>query len=249
MIDLHLHVIPGVDDGAADLDEACRMCQMALDDGCEALIVTPHQRHDLWDNRDAESLEALLDRVRDSFGGGLALHLGAEIRVDSELLSELERGSGPSRVSRRGPTCLAGSRYLLLELARGGYNVDPVALTHELTVAGWIPIFAHPEHIRGLDDLETMQRLAEAGALFQITGMSLTGEFGPRAQALCEQYLDAGLVHFVASDAHGAGWRPPGLSRAREALARRWGGEAAEALTRTHAAAVMADRPLEKEAA
>lgn len=248
MIDLHLHVLPGVDDGADDLDEACRMCQMALDDGCEGLIVTPHQRHDLWDNRDAERLEELLDRVRKSFGEGLALHLGAEIRVDSDLLSELERGPGPSHVARRGPTSLAGSRYLLLEFDRGGFNTDPVALTHELTVAGWVPIFAHPEHIRGLEDLETMERMAEAGALFQITGMSLTGEFGPRARSLCERYLDVSLVHFVASDAHGAGWRPPGLSRARQTLARRWGEETAEALTRTHAAAVMADRPLEKAA-
>lgn len=246
MIDLHLHVLPGIDDGATDLDEACRMCQLALDDGCEALIVTPHQRHDRWDNRDREPLEALLDQVREAFGSGLALHLGAEIRVDSELYSEIERRSGPpSRAPRRGLTSLAGSRYLLLELDRGGFSSDPVALTHELKVAGWVPIFAHPEQIRGLDDLESMESLAEAGALFQITGMSLTGDFGPRARSLCERYLDAGLVHFVASDAHGAGWRPPGLSRARETLARGWGEETAELLTRTHPAAVMADDPWE----
>ena len=243
MIDLHLHVLPGIDDGASDLDEACRMCQIALDDGCQALVVTPHQRHDLWDNRERETLEELLEQVQRAFGDELRLHLGAEIRVDSDLLSEIEE------IGERGgtPTSLAGSRYLLLELDRDGVDLgpDPVALTHELTVAGWVPIFAHPEHIHGLDDLALAEQLVAAGGLFQLTAMSVTGDFGPRAQSLCTHYLDAGLAHFVASDAHGAGWRPPGLSQARAALARHWGEETAERLTHTHPDAVVTDRPLE----
>lgn len=243
MIDLHLHVLPGIDDGADDLDEACRMCQLALDDGCTALVVTPHQRHDLWDNRDRTQLSELLEQVRSAFGDGLDLHLGAEIRVDSDFLSEIEE---MDRVGGE-PTSLAGSRYLLVELEREGVDLgpDPVALTHELTVAGWVPVFAHPEHIRGLDDLGLAEQLVDAGGLFQLTAMSLTGDFGPRAQGLCASFLNAGLAHFVASDAHGAGWRPPGLSRARATLARHWGEEVAERLTHTHPAAVVADRPLE----
>lgn len=263
MIDLHLHLLPEVDDGAQDLDEACRMCQMAVDDGCEALVATPHQRHDLWDNRDRRRLEERLRRVRKAFGNGLELYLGAEIRIDSELLAELEPGprtrtsrepetqetaapdaAAPGSNSR--PLSLAGSRYLLLELDRRGPRTDPVALAHELTLDGWIPIFAHPEVIHGLDDLDLARRVVEAGALFQITAMSLTGDFGPRARTICERYVDAGLAHFVASDAHGAGWRPPGLTRAREIVARRWGEDTAERLTRLHAAAVVADRPLEE---
>ena len=253
MIDLHLHLLPEVDDGARDLDEACRMCQMAVDDGCDALVVTPHQRHDLWDNRDRQRLEERLRRVREAFGEGLDLHLGAEIRIDSDLLAELDPESEPepreadSQEPESGsrPLALAGSRYLLLEFDRRGPRIDPVALAHELTVSGRVPIYAHPEVIHGLDDLVLARRAVEAGALFQITAMSLTGDFGPRARRVCERYLDAGLAHFVASDAHGAGWRPPGLSRAREILHRRWGEEAAERLTRLHAAAVVADRPLE----
>lgn len=237
MIDLHLHLLPGVDDGADDLDEACRMCQLAVEDGCEILIATPHQRHDLWGNRDREVLEERLSRVQEAFGDELALHLGAEIRIDSDLLPELEAAGGP--------VPLAGSRYLLLEFDRRGVSPEPLALTHELTVAGWIPIYAHPELIHGLDDLELARQLVEAGALFQLTAMSVTGDFGSRAQAVCERFLDAGLAHFVASDAHGAGWRPPGLSAARSVLARRWGEEVAERLTRAHAAAVVADEPLE----
>lgn len=241
MIDLHLHFLPAVDDGARNLDEACRMCQMALDDGCEALVATPHQRHDLWDNRDGQRLAERLRQVREAFGGGLKLHLGAEIRIDSDLFSELE----PEAEAGARPLPLAGSRYLLLELDRRGPQVDPVALAHELTVSGWIPIYAHPEVIRGLDDLDLARRAMEAGALFQITAMSLTGEFGPHARKICERYIDEGLAHFVASDAHGAEWRPPGLTRAREILHRRWGEETAERLTRIHPAAVVADRPLE----
>lgn len=247
MIDLHLHLLPAVDDGAQDLDEACRMCQMAVDDGCEVLVATPHQRHELWDNRERERLEERLEQVREAFGDSMELHLGAEIRIDSELLAELvpETRETKAAAAESPPLSLAGSRYLLLELDRRGPTGDPVALTHELTVADWVPIFAHPEVIAGLDDLDLARRMVEAGGLFQITAMSLTGDFGPRARSVCERYLDAGLAHFVASDAHGAGWRPPGLTRAREILARRWGEETAERLTRLHASAVVADQPLE----
>lgn len=240
MIDLHLHVLPGVDDGPADLEEALRMCALAAADGCRALIVTPHQRHDLWDNRDRRPLEAALKRLRRAVDEHpdftLDLHLGAEIRVDSELLHELEEESGPLP--------LAGSRYLLLEGSPEGVRPDPVALTHELVVDGWIPIFAHPEFVPGLEDPGLASELTALGACYQITATSLLGEFGRRPLEICCNLLDRGLVHFVASDAHGSAWRPPGLSRARERLARRWGEEVADDLTRRNGEAVLADRPL-----
>lgn len=246
MIDLHLHLLPGIDDGAGDLDEAEAMCRQALDDGCHTLIVTPHQRTDLWENRNHDGqVTDLVDRVRAVAPEGLEIHPGAEVHVDSELLTELED------VSAYGVLPLAGSRWLLLELDRAGVELgpDPEELTHELVVAGWRPIYAHPEMIRGLgEDLDLARRLVDLGATFQLTAMSLLGDFGPRARDVCHAFLDQGLAHFIASDAHGLDWRPPGLSAARRYVSRVWDPELAWRLTEGHAAAVLADQPLLAEA-
>ncbi len=241
MIDVHLHVLPGIDDGAADFEEAAEMCRVALADGCETLILTPHQRHELWENRDRRALESLCDRLQEKVGESPTLHLGAEIRVDSGLLADLE--SGPDS----GPVALAGSRYLLLELDRQGFGPNPPSLTHELILAGWRPIFAHPEFVPPFaEDPNLVLRLAAMGAYFQITAMSLTGGFGRRARSVCERLLDLECVHFVASDAHGLDRRRPGLGGAYREIERRWGRRKAWELTTANPAAILADRPLDR---
>lgn len=241
MIDIHCHVLPGIDDGADDLATAVAMCRMAAEDGCDALILTPHQRTELWENTD----RGLLDRLRDQVTAAVAqdgpqLHPGGEIRIDGGLLDELDR----LPVSGLAP--LADSRYLLLEFDRWATPPDPVELTHELLVAGWVPIYAHPEMIPFLaGQPELMAHLADQGALFQATAGSLTGEHGANLQALTHRWVDDGLIHFVASDAHGTQHRPPGLSAVRNLLTHRWGEETARALTLDHPLAVVEDRPLE----
>lgn len=256
MIDIHSHVLPAIDDGADDLATAVAMCRLAAADGCTAIVATPHQRTTHWDNSDLARLEALRRAVADELDGEIEIHLGGEVRVDSDFLADLggaEMGGGAAR----GPASLAGSRYLLLELDRhqppAGMrhdhrldpSLDPGDLVHELVVAGWRPIFAHPEFIPMLArDLDLVADLAAAGALFQLTAMSLTGDFGRTPRQVCHDLLDRGLAHFVASDAHGVDHRPPGLLRARRALAERWGEETAERLTRDNPRAVIEDRPL-----
>ncbi len=240
MIDIHCHVLPGIDDGADDLSTAAAMCRMAAADGCTGMVLTPHQRTELWENTDRSRLDALRRQVEGALDGtGPDLYAGGEIRIDAELLSELDRHPGTGLAS------LADSRYLLLEFDRWGPPPDPADLTHELLVAGWIPVYAHPEFIPFLaTDLALMEHLASLGALFQVTAGSLTGDHGAETRDLCHRMTDAGLVHFVASDAHGTSHRPPGLARARALLARRWGEEVARALTLDHPRAVVEDRPL-----
>ncbi len=239
MIDIHSHVLPGVDDGAGSLEEAVAMCRRAAADGCEALLATPHQRRGIWDNDDRDRLAALLAEVQAAVGPKPRLALGAEIHVDSGILREVER------LPEGGLLPLAGSRYLLLEFSRHRVGPDPVSVVHELVVAGWHPILAHPEHIGWLaEDLPLLEDLVAAGACLQITAMSLTGEFGKAPQACCLSLLDADLVHFVASDAHGLDWRPPGLSRAHQAIAARFGEDLARRLTSANPRSVLADRTL-----
>jgi protein-tyrosine phosphatase len=246
MIDLHCHILPEIDDGARSLEQAAEMCRAAAADGCDALVATPHQRRGEWWNCDRRALDLLRRRLQQAVGPAPRILLGGEIRVDSGLLAEMMawRASDPE-----GPLPLAGSRYLLLELGPAGAAADAAELVHELSVAGWRPILAHPEHIAWMaEDFAVIRHLASLGALCQVTAMSVTGDFGRRAQADTHRIIDAGLAHFVASDAHDLRRRPPGLARAWQAIAARWGDAAAQELLRDNPAAVLADRPLPAEA-
>ena len=252
MIDLHLHLVPGVDDGAQSLQQAVEMVRLAAADGCETLVATPHQRRDEWSNDDAKRLADRLGEVtelaarlprddpRDGQKSFPRLLLGGEVRVDSELLADL------AKPGRSGVLSLAGSRYLLLEFEPDGVGPNPVNVVQELISEGWAPIVAHPEVVPFFweSDDDPLARLIEVGALFQVTAMSVTGEFGKGAKGRVWELLRAGCVQFVASDSHRPDWRPPGLAPARRVLARELGEALATELTVTNPRAVVENRPL-----
>jgi protein-tyrosine phosphatase len=241
MIDLHCHILPGVDDGPQSLEEAVAMCRLAAADGCEAMVATPHQRREEWWNAepaDRARLAALADELQSAVGAGFRVHLGGEVHAAPGLLREVEQLPGGGILS------LAGSRYLLVEFGAG--SPDQAAdLVHELVVAGWRPIVAHPEFVPWLaGDPAAVARLVALGATTQVTAMSVTGDFGRRPQADSLALLEAGLVHFVASDSHGVRRRPPGLKRAYALVAGRWGEKLARRLVLDNPRAVVSDLPL-----
>lgn len=241
MIDLHCHILPGIDDGAKSLDEAVEMCRLAAAEGCRAMIATPHQRRGAWWNGDRQKLTQLARELQEAVGPGLRVLLGGEIHVDSELLAEVEKLPGG------GIFPLAGSRYLLIEFDAQGRARDAIGLVHELCVAGWRPVVAHPEFIPWLaEDLDLVARLVSLGAMTQVTAMSVTGDFGRGPQADAHALIEAGLAHFVASDCHGVTRRPPGLRRAYQTISGRWGAEVAKRLVSDNPRAVVQNRPLAK---
>lgn len=243
MIDIHCHLLPGLDDGAPDLEQSIAMCRAAAEDGCTAMIATPHLRHQYWWNDDRTGIENLYRRVRREVGEIVDLRLGGEIAVHSESCSELYALPAGNLLT------LAGSRYLLLEFDHHGPGPDPLELIHELRIAGWFPILAHPERIAWLAGQTSLVRqLVEDGAHLQITAMSLTGELGRRLQDLTVSWIESGLVDFVASDAHRIDIRPPGLSPARQTLTRLWGEETARRLLFEHPLCILEDRPLDRQA-
>ncbi len=244
MIDIHAHVLPSIDDGAENLKIAAAMCRFAADDGCTALLATPHQRTPSWWNCDPRKLQRDLDEVRAEVGDTPRLYLGGEIRVDASLLEAL------GDIEGSGVQPLAGSRYLLLELSRRGLGrLDPEALAHELRLLGWRPIFAHPEFIPDLSaSPRLIEKMARSGALFQLTAMSLTGGYGRKIQRFSEKLVADGLVHFVASDAHDLTRRPPGLRKVHDALSRKFGRDRADQLTMKNPGAILANRPIEASA-
>lgn len=238
-IDIHCHVLPGIDDGARDLEEAVDMCRLAAADGCKALIATPHLRHERWWNDDLERLETLRRAVQEQVGETLQILLGGEIAVNTQSYAELwELPDG------RLPT-LAGSRYVLLEFDRHGLGPDPLELIHELRIADWFPVVAHPERISWLaSDPPLLRECVASGAHLQLTAMSLTGQLGQRLEALSISLIDQDLVAFIASDAHGVGLRPPGLGRAFRLVEARWGREKARRLLIDHPQCILDDEPL-----
>ncbi len=239
LIDLHCHVLPGIDDGADSFDEAVAMCRAAAADGCVALVATPHLRHNQWWNGEKRAIASLHGKLRDRLRGRPELHLGGEIAVNSasvEELYELPRGE---------LLTLAGSRYVLLELDWHGLGPDVFEVIHELRIAGLAPVIAHPERVRWLTTQPALiELMVERGAYMQLTAMSVTGEFGPGIRSLCDDLVKAGLAHFVASDAHDERLRPPGLGAAFERVAERFGDDVAERLFVLHPRAVLDDRPL-----
>ena len=238
MIDTHCHVLPGIDDGPATMAEAAAMCFASAADGVEVVIATSHQRHPMWPNRDGAAIAALCGVLQRAVGDRPRIVPGAEIRVDSELLADVDA------FPQSGLLPLAGSRYLLLEFPNAG-GPEPRPLLHELIVAGWWPILAHAERVpRWVENPESLAELVKLGAFVQVTGGSLLGRFGRRARGCTTWLLDRGLVHFVGSDAHDTDERPPGLSLAHEALTKGWGAAMADRLTRVNPADILADQRL-----
>lgn len=239
MIDLHCHLLPGVDDGAHHLEEALEMCRMAAADGCDTIVATPHLRHEHWANDDRAELEARWQQLRQAAAEIIDVRLGGEIAVSSESARELESLPEGNLLT------LAGSRYLLLELHHQGLGPDPIELIHELRVAGWQPVIAHPERIPWLArDYDLIDELVECGAHLQLTAMSVLGRLGERVSELCSALLEDGLVSFVASDAHGVRRRPPGLAAAFRFVAANWGEVEARRIFIDNPGAVLDNRPL-----
>lgn len=241
MIDLHSHILPGVDDGAADLEEALGICRLAAEQGTRHLVATPHLRHNSYWNDDHAGLEAAFLALREVIsleGLPLSLSLGGEIAISDASVEELL--APHSRLFT-----MAGGKWVLLEFDFQGYGPDPVETVWEVAVQGLRPIVAHPERLRWMaSDKGLMTALARHGATFQLTAMSLTGEFGRIAESAALSLVEQGFVHFVASDAHDPRLRHPGLGAAREMVVRNWGEKTAQALFSDHPLAVIEDRPL-----
>ncbi len=243
MIDIHTHILPSIDDGAVDLETAVEMCRRAAQDGCTTLVATPHQRHPLWWN-DLSDLEDRLTLLREAIDGAIELALGAEVHAHAGLLAEIDSlDVGTLRT-------LAGSRYLLLEFPHDGIGPEPEGILHELAIAGFVPVLAHLELLPWLAlDLDRVERLLELGALVQITGASLLGDFGRGPSETAWRLMQRDLVHFVASDCHDLERRPPGLGETRRLIESQWGADRATSLLEKNPRLVLSNQPLETAAA
>ncbi|MFZ5585634.1 MAG: tyrosine-protein phosphatase [Thermodesulfobacteriota bacterium] len=239
MIDLHCHILPKFDDGPQSWEDSLAMARMAAKDGITDLVATPHfgkvfYQHDLDAIRKAVHL--LGQRLREE-GVALRIYAGADVALDSDLQNWVQEG--------RLPTIADNGRYFLLEPPEGLSLSGIEQMVFELKLAGLTPIITHPERMEAGDDWAWLRRLVELGCLSQLTGMSLTGGFGPKARKQARHLLREGLAHIIASDAHSPRHRPPLLSEAREALIDLVGSETALLMLKTWPQAVLEGRELE----
>ena len=211
--DIHCHVVPGIDDGASDLEVSLAMATAASRDGTRTVIATPHQLG-VNSHVTATAIRAGVTSLNEAIvAAGISLQVlpGADVRIEPELPSFLRRGEVLTLADR--------GRHVLLELPHEVYfPID--ALLGSLSKQGLTGILSHPERNRGMQARpETVADVVRAGGLIQITAGSLTGGFGGTAKKMAEWCVRRRLVHFVASDAHDTGRRPFGLSEARDVVA------------------------------
>jgi protein-tyrosine phosphatase len=208
MIDLHHHCLPDVDDGPREWDEAVAMCHAAAEEGIETIVATPHVLRGRWKTFGIPELESRIAELRKRVGETPRLLLGSEYFFAHDVLDVLNAGNAI--------VPLAGSRYVLFELAAN--SVPPMIEQpfYRMQLEGWVPVLAHPErnfvfHTRP----DVLAELLDHGVKTQITTGSLTGEFGAQARRAAETFLRRNLVHFVATDAHNMTKRPPRIREAK----------------------------------
>lgn len=235
MIDIHCHILPGVDDGSDSLETSLQMAEMAIAEGVTHVIATPHANSEY--PFIPELVRLRRDEIQDRLGERLTVATGCDFHLSYENLEAL-RGE-PSRFT------LNQKNYLLVEFANFSIPASLDQSLHQLHLLGLHPIITHPERnplIRS--QWERLWGWLHQGCFVQVTAQSITGGFGQRAQEAAELLLDSEAIHFVASDAHNVTSRPLLLRPAFEAIAERKGEEFARALLEENPRAALEGRPL-----
>jgi protein-tyrosine phosphatase len=212
LIDLHCHLLPGIDDGAGDLEQSLEMARMSVADGVTVIACTPHIFPGVYDNSGPDICRRI-DRLQSELDAAqIAVRLvsGGDVHIAPDLVSKLKSGAALS---------LNSGRYVLVEPPHHILPPNVEGLFFNLLSAGYVPIVTHPERMSWIDhDYDRLIRLVRSGAWMQITAGALLGKFGSRAKIWSERMLREGMVHIIASDAHDTVRRPPLMGQAFRAL-------------------------------
>lgn len=235
MIDIHCHILPGLDDGAASMEISLQMAEMAIADGITHVIATPHANSIYA--FDPQIARLSKDELQARLGTRLTISTGCDFHLSFENLAALRQEPREFTLNQ--------TSYLLVEFDDFAIPSTVEQTLHDLQLLGLTPIVTHPERnslIRSQWD--RLWNWMRQGCLVQVTAQSLTGNFGKRAQEAAELLLDADAIHFVASDAHDVASRPLRLKPAFELLTEQKGEEIARALLVKNPRAVYEDRSL-----
>jgi protein-tyrosine phosphatase len=221
MVDVHCHILPGLDDGSTDVKESLAMAQSAITDGITHVVATPHSSTEF--KFDYERVRQLRDQLQRLLGDRLVLATGCDFHLNLENLEALRKDATRFCINQR--------NYLLVEFSE--YSIPPTTghTLHGMQLMGLRPIITHPER-NGIIEAQTslLASWVRLGCYGQVTGGSLTGTFGPRAKESALRWIGQGLIHFVASDAHNTRGRPLRLRPAYDVVREAFGDATAQGL-------------------
>ena len=235
MVDVHCHILPGLDDGPEAFDESVAMAESAIADGITHVVATPHASTEF--TFDYRRVQQLRDRLQAEVGERLTLATGCDFHLNPENVEALRRNPSPFCINQRD--------YLLVEFNE--ISIPPALdeTLHDLQLKGIRPVITHPERNAILRrERERLTNWVRLGCYVQVTAGSLTGGFGPRAQedSLC--WIAQGLVHIVATDAHNTRRRPLKLQPAYDLVREQFGEAKASALFTDNPMAMFEGRDL-----
>jgi len=219
MIDLHSHIIPGVDDGSRNENESQLMLEAAISAGIHTIVATPHYNYKYTNEKvkvfaEVEKLKQIITR------NNLKIDIlpGQEIRIYGELLEDYEAG--------KLLTIADNGSYMLVEFPFQHVPLYAEKLLYDIELRGIKPIIAHPErNSEFLENPDKLYKLVTKGALTQLTTSSITGHFGKKTEKFSEQLIKANLVHVIATDAHNITDRPFNMNQAYEVIMKKYGAD------------------------
>lgn len=242
MIDIHCHILNGVDDGSGCLSESIEMARIACESGTDLIIATPHTNIPgsngfAWGEALKKNLAGLNEKLR-AQRIPLTVLPGQEVFYAGDVVALLKRGA---------ITTLNGSRYLLIEFNFSASYNTILEACEVLTAIGVVPVVAHPERYESLkENVEDVYRLKRrTGCLLQMNSGSLFGDFGRSAEGAAHDFLSDGLADFIASDAHGPYVRTPFMADAHEMVSELYSMDYADMLFRENPELLIHDKEID----
>jgi protein-tyrosine phosphatase len=239
MVDIHSHILPGLDDGSKSIEESVAMLELAAQAGTTDIVATPHANQKYRFQPDA--ITAQIAELSGLLGGKIRIHRGADFHLYFENIEEAVANPTKFTINHK---C-----YLLVEFAEFlvGRTIDPIL--DRLQNAGLVPIITHPERNYVITrNIEQLRSWVSRGCLVQVTALSFLGRFGKHSKQFADELLMSGMIHFVASDAHDTRRRPPPLDEAYRYVASKAGRDRAELLFRVNPGAVLDGSGIDYEA-
>jgi len=240
VIDLHTHILPGLDDGSRDIQQSLAMAQVAYNDGIHTIVATPHVLKGVFANSRDKILSAvaLLNQTLKEHNIKVNILPGAEYYLEPDLALSLAQGKLLTLNDK--------GRYLLVELPSAFIPEYTAQVLYEIQLQGVTPIIAHPERNASVAARPALlQEMVAKGALVQITSASIIGLFGKRVKKTAFSFLKQGLAHLIASDAHRENGRAPMLTPAAQQIKQHFDSSIAELLVIQNPALIIKGEPVQ----
>lgn len=208
MIDIHAHILPGVDDGARSMEEACELVKMLVDAGFTSIIATPHYSR----RRGTEGYDTVFRELKEKLQiecPEFRLYLGHETYYHEELAERLKEGNAYT---------LAGSRYVLVEFDNGVSFQTIRRAIRRLITTGYLPILAHMERYHCLREKKYLDEVLSSGCYLQMNYESLEGHWFQSEVRWCRNLVKEGHIDFLGTDVHRVDYRPPKIEKAMDWL-------------------------------